>query len=114
MQFLPLFVTLFLFLLVLILLDVIAGAVRSLLNKEFEWEKLPGFLITAGAYLFAWLLCMALVELPIYLGVVIEGYAEAISDILPEAVYALIVLKYLASLVGHVRYFIGYEPKPVG
>lgn len=108
-MFANLFVSMFLFFLVLVVLDVLAGAVHSYLEGEFDIEELPGFLITAGAYTLAWALSVALAQLPELLDVTVEGYTEAVADVLPNAIFALIVLKYVSSIVGHIRFFIGYQ-----
>ena len=95
-----------LMLLVLVLLDLALGVVRAVMEYEFDWEELPKFLLVCASYLLAWIAAEVLAMLPAIFGIDVAGYGEAIADVTPKLVYALIVLKYVASVVKHIRYFL--------
>jgi len=87
----------------IVLLDLIAAVARAVMKKSFIWEFFPEFLLTAANYLMAWLLAEALAVLLIGFGIEISGYNELMADVAPKAVYAIVMLKYAASLVEHIR-----------
>jgi hypothetical protein len=91
-------------LLVVALVDMIVGAALAWQQGSFDVEQLPRFLQNLGLYVLAWLAAEILAYVPVRLGVEIPGWAEALSDVAPKAVFGLIAAgKYAGSIVNNIR-----------
>jgi hypothetical protein len=49
---------------ILVIADVLVGALAAVKAKEFDWEKFPGFLQDYGLKIFGWLVFESLALLP--------------------------------------------------
>ena len=86
----------------MIVLDLIGGILISLKQGRFELEKIGDFAINAGLFLLGWMMAEAVAFLPEYFGVDIQGFGEFVASGFGKAVYLSIVLKYVASVLGHI------------
>jgi len=84
------------------ILDLIGGVIWAIKAKNFSWEELPRFLQNLSQYLFAWIAAEVLSFAPKFLGVKVDGLAEALINYSGTAVYAFVILKYVASILGHI------------
>lgn len=90
------------FLLALIALDLIGGTLVALLNKSFDLERIADFAKTAVLYLWAYLTVSFLAVLPNVFGVEVTGFGDLLVEYSDSVFYAGIVLKYGASILGHL------------
>lgn len=86
----------------MIVLDLLGGIAISLKQSRFELEKLGDFAINAGLYLLGWIMAAAVAFLPELFGVDLQGFEELVAGNFGKAVYLSIVLKYVASILGHI------------
>jgi len=86
----------------LIVLDLIGGVAIALKQKRFKLEAVGEFAINAGLYLLGWVMAEAVSFLPEFFGVQIQGFGELVAQGFGTVVYASIVLKYTASILGHI------------
>jgi hypothetical protein len=90
------------FIVTLALVDFIGGALTALFAGMFKLEKVGDFAKTLVIWLFAWIAAELLGFLPGFLGVEIQGYKELIAQNAGGAMLGFIVLKYAASILGHI------------
>jgi len=100
-----------LFFLVVVALDLVSGVIRALMVKEFSWERLPGFILSALGYLMAWVMAEVLAFLPSLIGLDVSGYKDAVASAAPKVVYGFVLLKYVASMVKVIG-FLQNQEKP--
>lgn len=98
-----------------VLLDLLGGMALAWRNKTFDAEKVPQFLQNFALFAFSWLALEILGFMPIYLGLEIKGFGEALIDHSGEAAYAFVLLKYVASILKNVNAIrelaAGFDPK---
>lgn len=85
------------------LIDMIGGALIAIKKGEFKLEKLPEFVKTFAVNAWAWASVELIAYLPVYFNVEIKGLTELLVMYSGSAVYAFIMLKYAASVLGHVQ-----------
>lgn len=85
------------------LLDLIGGILIALKMKEFKWECVPEFVKTFAVYLWSWVSAELVSFLPIALGVAVNGLAQIVVGFAGGAVYAFVILKYVASILTHIQ-----------
>jgi hypothetical protein len=90
------------FIVTLALMDFIGGAFTAAIAGKFKLEKVPDFAIKLVGLLYAWFAAESLTFLPGFLGVQVEGYAELITQNAGTGVLVFVVLKYAASILGHI------------
>jgi hypothetical protein len=93
----------------LVLLDMLGGSALALARGSFDLERLPRFLITSTLYLWAWLTVEAIFILPILLGVEVSGLSDLFVGLSPKVVYALVGLKYGASIYTNVQQILAMD-----
>ena len=86
----------------LALMDFIGGTFTAAIAGEFKLEKAAEFGKTLIGWLYAWFAAETLTFLPGFLGVQVEGYKELIVQNAGVAMLAFVVLKYAASILGHI------------
>ena len=99
----------FVFLLIVVVLDMTGGAIQAWKKGEFKWEQLSSFVVTLVPYLWGWLTAEILVFAYQFSGLNVEGFAETVIENLNYAFYAFVVLKYVSSVVGHLA-SLGFQP----
>jgi hypothetical protein len=100
----------FFVLLTFAVLDVIGAVYLAWKDGSFELEYLPSFLKTFVGYLFAWVSFEAIGFLPGYLNVNIGSEALGLlAEYSGEAVFTLVLVKYVASLLATVQSILGKD-----
>ena len=82
--------------------DLLGGAITAAAAKKFNLEKLSEFGVTLGKFIYAWVAAEAMQFLPEFLGLQVNGYAELITENVGVGMLGFVVLKYGASILGHV------------
>lgn len=96
------YVTKFLWMIGLIFFDVIGGILVSwLINKNFQWEKIPAFLEKYVPYIFGWFSFLFFSFMPVEFS---NDIQQGIS-IAENTVYLTIMLGIGSSLLGHLAKF---------
>jgi len=85
------------------LIDVILAVVVAVQNKEFKLEKLPEFLFTFVKWGLAWVAAELIQFLPTLFGVDANFWTEIFAQYTGGAVYAGVMVKYGASILGHIQ-----------
>lgn len=85
------------------LIDMIGGALIAIKNKQFNLEKLPEFVKTFAIYAWSWIAVELVAYLPVYFNVEISGLSALLAGYGGSAVYAFVVLKYVASILEHMQ-----------
>ena len=96
--FLNAMLTKFVLLAIVFVIDLLGGVLFSVKAGTFNLEKVPESLLKFGQFLWAWLVAEVLFFLPTFLQVEISGFAGYLQDYGPQAIYALIILKYVSSI----------------
>jgi hypothetical protein len=89
-------------LLIVALLDVLAGALVAVKHGEFRWEKVPEFLLEFVTYGFGWLSLEILAFLPGYVGVDLGGLLDLLTGYSGGAVFLFVAGKYITSVLSHL------------
>lgn len=105
-------------------LNLAMGMLVAVKEKTFQWEKVPEFLLDFALYVLSWFAAEAFSFAPKYLGVTLPNeVATALVSYSGTAVLALVLMKYVSSILGHFNYIkqvraltvIGIPPKsPAG
>jgi len=82
-------------LVILMFADLLFGVLVALIQKKFDWDYLPEFLINDGMWILAWLISMLILAFPK------EFIPELLSNTFSIGVYATVAGKIAASLLGH-------------
>ena len=101
-------------------LNLAMGCLVAVKEKTFQWEKVPEFLLDFALYILAWFSAEVFSYAPTYLGVTLPNeVATALVSYSGTAVMALVLMKYVTSILGHFNYIkevrvlttIGIPPK---
>lgn len=90
------------FIVTLALMDFIGGAFTAAIAGKFKLEKVPDFAKTLVGWLYSWFAAESLAFLPAFFSVQVDGYKEIVANNAGEAMLGFIVLKYAASILGHI------------
>jgi len=85
------------------LIDVILAVVVAIQNKDFKLEKLPEFLFTFVKWGLAWVAAELIQFLPVLFGIEANFWTEIFAQYTGTAVYAGVMVKYGASILGHIQ-----------
>lgn len=87
-----------------IAIDLLLGVAVALKNKVFEWQKIADILETYGLKFLVWLSLEAMNFLP-------EEYKgiARLAESLNVAVYGLVLVSAVASVLGHVQSVFGTD-----
>ena len=100
----------FFVLLAFAVLDCLGAVYLAWKSDSFSLEELPEFLKTFVGYLFAWVSFEAVGFLPGYLNVNVGSQAlELLAQYSGEAVFSLVLIKYVASLLTTLQSILGKD-----
>lgn len=85
------------------LIDAVLAVVVAVQNKEFKLEKLPEFLFTFVKWGLSWVAAELIQFLPLLVNIDANFWTELFANYSGAAVYAGIMLKYGASILGHIQ-----------
>lgn len=86
-------------------INLAMGVLVAVKEKTFKWEKVPEFLLDFSLYVLAWFSAEAVSFAPVYFGVTLpNAVTTAIAAYSGSAVMALVLIKYVTSILGHFNY----------
>lgn len=85
------------------LIDVVLAVVVAIQNKDFKLEKLPEFLFTFVKWGLSWVAAELIGFLPALFNVDANFWTELFANYSGSAVYAGVMVKYGASILGHIQ-----------